>query len=92
MFTVDTGIGSCDTTGMPTLADASLAETAARLQQVCGVVFVSILHYYPLPRLDRHLFRVLGHTSQTSISRTSTYSTAYTTHFQIHWYHVPEHD
>ena len=34
---MDTGAGSCDTTGMPTLADASLAETAARLQQVCAV-------------------------------------------------------
>ena len=35
VFTVDTGMGSCDTAGMPTLADTSLAETAARLQQVC---------------------------------------------------------
>lgn len=35
VFTVDTGIGNCDMAGMPTLADASLAETAARLQQVC---------------------------------------------------------
>ena len=34
VFTIDTGMGNCDTTGMPTLADASLAETAARLQQV----------------------------------------------------------
>ena len=34
VFTVDTGMGNCDTSGMPTLADASLAETAARLQQV----------------------------------------------------------
>lgn len=34
VFTVDTGVGSCDMAGMPTLADASLAETAARLQQV----------------------------------------------------------
>ena len=34
MFTIDTGVGNCDTSGMPTLADASLAETAARLQQV----------------------------------------------------------
>ena len=34
MFTVDTGMGSSDTSGMPTLADASLAETASRLQQV----------------------------------------------------------
>ena len=34
VFTVDTGIGNCDMAGMPTLADASLAETAARLQQV----------------------------------------------------------
>ena len=34
VFTIDTGMGNCDTSGMPTLADASLAETAARLQQV----------------------------------------------------------
>lgn len=34
VFTVDTGMGNCDTSGMPTLADASLAETAAKLQQV----------------------------------------------------------
>lgn len=34
VFTIDTGVGNCDTSGMPTLADASLAETAARLQQV----------------------------------------------------------
>lgn len=34
VFTIDTGIGSCDTSGMPTLADATLAEAAARLQQV----------------------------------------------------------
>lgn len=34
VFTVDTGIGNCDMAGMPTLADASLAETAARLQQL----------------------------------------------------------
>ena len=34
VFTVDTGTGNCDTSGMPTLADASLAETASRLQQV----------------------------------------------------------
>ena len=40
MFTVDTGVGSCDTTGMPTLADASLAETAARLQQVCTLCII----------------------------------------------------
>lgn len=38
VFTVDTGIGNCDMAGMPTLADASLAETAARLQQVCVYV------------------------------------------------------
>lgn len=37
VFTVDTGIGNCDMAGMPTLADASLAETAARLQQVSSV-------------------------------------------------------
>ncbi len=39
VFTVDTGMGNCDTSGMPTLADASLAETASRLQQVslCSV-------------------------------------------------------
>ena len=35
VFTVDTGIGNCDTVGMPTLADATLAEAAAKLQQVC---------------------------------------------------------
>ena len=41
VFTVDTGVGSCDMAGMPTLADASLAETAARLQQVsCRCVYV----------------------------------------------------
>ncbi len=34
VFTVDTGMGNCDSSGMPTLADASLAETASRLQQV----------------------------------------------------------
>ena len=34
VFTVDTGIGNCDTAGMPTLADATLAEAAAKLQQV----------------------------------------------------------
>lgn len=38
VFTIDTGIGSCDTSGMPTLADATLAEAAARLQQVRRVV------------------------------------------------------
>ena len=37
VFTVDTGLGNADVTGMPTLADANLAETAARLQKV-GVV------------------------------------------------------
>ena len=31
-------MGNCDTAGMPTLADASLAETAARLQQVQPVL------------------------------------------------------
>ena len=35
VFTVDTGIGNCDNAGMPTLADATLAEAAAKLQQVC---------------------------------------------------------
>ena len=35
VFTVDTGIGNCDNSGMPTLADATLAEAAAKLQQVC---------------------------------------------------------
>ena len=44
VFTVDTGMGSCDTTGMPTLADASLAETAARLQQVCEYECVSVFN------------------------------------------------
>ena len=34
VFTVDTGVGNCDTVGMPTLADATLAEAAAKLQQV----------------------------------------------------------
>ena len=34
VFTVDTGIGNCDNAGMPTLADATLAEAAAKLQQV----------------------------------------------------------
>ena len=37
MFTIDTDIGSCDTSGMPTLptlADATLAKAAPRLQQV----------------------------------------------------------
>ncbi len=34
VFTVDTGLGNSDVTGMPTLADANLAETAARLQKV----------------------------------------------------------
>ena len=34
VFTVDTGIGNCDNSGMPTLADATLAEAAAKLQQV----------------------------------------------------------
>ena len=38
VFTIDTGMGNCDTAGMPTLADASLAETAARLQQVQPVL------------------------------------------------------
>ena len=42
VFTVDTGVGSCDTSGMPTLADASLAETAASLQQVCVCVCVCV--------------------------------------------------
>ena len=36
VFTVDTGIGNCDNSGMPTLADATLAEAAAKLQQVCA--------------------------------------------------------
>ena len=42
VFTVDTGMGNCDTSGMPTLADASLAEAAAKLQQVrrCPLVFL----------------------------------------------------
>lgn len=50
VFTIDTGVGNCDTSGMPTLADASLAETAARLQQVIIylVIIVSInLHFFP---------------------------------------------
>ena len=34
VFTVDTGIGNVDNAGMPTLADATLAEAAAKLQQV----------------------------------------------------------
>ena len=34
VFTVDTGIGNCESAGMPTLADATLAEAAAKLQQV----------------------------------------------------------
>ena len=34
VFTVDTGLGNADVTGMPTLADANLAETAAKLQKV----------------------------------------------------------
>lgn len=42
VFTVDTGIGNCDMAGMPTLADASLAETAARLQQVGVCVCVRV--------------------------------------------------
>ena len=41
VFTVDTGIGNCDNAGMPTLADATLAEAAAKLQQVlCGCGWV----------------------------------------------------
>lgn len=48
VFTVDTGIGNCDMAGMPTLADASLAETAARLQQVCTyALFHSTGSRYP---------------------------------------------
>ena len=39
VFTVDTGMGNCDTSGMPTLADATLAETASRLQQVRAHTF-----------------------------------------------------
>ena len=45
VFTIDTGMGNCDTTGMPTLADASLAETAARLQQVVLVTHSVTLLY-----------------------------------------------
>ena len=37
VFTVDTGLGNTDVTGMPTLADANLAETAARLQKVFNI-------------------------------------------------------
>ena len=40
VFTVDTGIGNCDNSGMPTLADATLAEAAAKLQQVLWIVFM----------------------------------------------------
>ena len=43
VFTVDTGIGNCDMAGMPTLADASLAETAARLQQVSPYLWLHSL-------------------------------------------------
>ena len=43
MFTIDTGVGNCDTSGMPTLADASLAETAARLQQVTMYMYNNAL-------------------------------------------------
>ena len=38
VFTVDTGLGNSDVTGMPTLADANLAETAAKLQKVFGAM------------------------------------------------------
>jgi len=41
VFTVDTGLGNTDVTGMPTLADANLAETAAKLQKV-GCSYVRI--------------------------------------------------
>lgn len=45
VFTVDTGMGNCDTSGMPTLADASLAEAAAKLQQV-GRKFIPLVLYH----------------------------------------------
>ena len=54
VFTVDTGMGNCDTSGMPTLVDASLAETAAKLQQVCD-------HFVPrLSSSSWYLFMVGG--------------------------------
>lgn len=43
VFTVDTGIGNCDNAGMPTLADATLAEAAAKLQQVINIVHTHVL-------------------------------------------------
>ena len=43
VFTVDTGIGNCDNSGMPTLADATLAEAAAKLQQVGAVLCDQVL-------------------------------------------------
>ena len=51
VFTVDTGMGNCDTSGMPTLADASLAEAAAKLQQVrrCSLLNLCSLVPWPLP-------------------------------------------
>ena len=45
VFTVDTGIGNCDNSGMPTLADATLAEAAAKLQQVCVCVCMCVCLY-----------------------------------------------
>lgn len=48
VFTVDTGIGNCDNAGMPTLADATLAEAAAKLQQVTHNTHVHIHGLYSL--------------------------------------------
>ena len=45
VFTVDTGIGNCDNAGMPTLADATLAEAAAKLQQVYYMCMCTVFMY-----------------------------------------------
>ena len=51
VFTVDTGIGNCDNSGMPTLADATLAEAAAKLQQVCACACMHACVYCMCMRL-----------------------------------------
>ena len=55
VFTVDTGIGNCDNAGMPTLADATLAEAAAKLQQVC----VHTTYLLEVPKQQTHIVLVV---------------------------------
>ncbi len=69
VFTVDTGLGNCDTSGMPTLVDASLAETAARLQQVSSIYNVDNPHYNVL---DGHFVPIVLNTLSCEVVCSST--------------------